>query len=202
MTKGLMDHPIEIRLLTKGREPVWVETYVFALERPGASSLWMGIARDITERKHAEEELKAYQERLKDALAKLRVSYEELSTPVVQIWDHVLAMPLIGVLDTGRAKNVMDVLLNRIVEARAEVVVIDVTGVAAMDTQVTNHLLQTAASTELLGAECVITGIKPEVAQAMIHIGVDITRLNTKRDLQEGLKYALSKMGHDIGAID
>jgi rsbT co-antagonist protein RsbR len=154
--------------------------------------------RDISERKRAEEELKAYQERLKDALTKLRVSYEELSTPVVQIWDHVLAIPLIGILDTSRAKNVMDVLLNKIVETRAEVVVLDVTGVATMDTQVTNHLLQTAASTELLGAECVITGIRPEVAQAMMHIGVDFTRLNTKRDLQEGLKYALARIGHNV----
>jgi rsbT co-antagonist protein RsbR len=158
--------------------------------------------RDVTEHIQAEEELKAYQERLKDAMAKLRVSYEELSTPVVQIWDQVLAIPLIGILDTHRAKNVMEVLLTRIVETRAQVIVLDVTGVATMDTQVTNHLLQTASSCELLGAECVITGIKPEVAQAMIHIGVDLTRLNTKRDLQDGLRYALAKIGHDIGGTD
>jgi PAS domain S-box-containing protein len=197
-TPGAQLH-LEVRM--QHRDSSWHVMEMVAqnlLENPGVHGIVVNF-RDITERKEAEEELKAYQHKLQDALTKLRFSYEELSTPVIQVWDHVLAIPLIGVLDTGRAKDVMETLLSKIVEARAEVVILDVTGVATMDTQVTNHLLQTAASTELLGAECVITGIKPEVAQAMIHIVADITRLNTKRDLQDGLRYALAKMGHDFG---
>jgi PAS domain S-box-containing protein len=141
-------------------------------------------SRDITEHVKAEAKLRQYQEQLKEALEKVKGSYEEASIPVIQVWDRVLAIPLVGVVDSARAMKVMDHLLSRIVEARAEVIIMDVTGVAALDTQVANHLLQTAHSTELLGAECVITGISPDVAQSVIRLGMDITQLVTKRDLQ------------------
>ena len=168
------------------------------LDNPSVGGIVLS-RRDITDRKEAEAKLRESESKLKDILANLRKSHEELSTPVVQIWDHILALPLVGVLDTHRAKQVMDVLLTKIMETRAQVVVIDVTGVDTMDTQVTNHLIQTAQSTRLLGAECVITGVKPEVAQAMIHIGADMAKLATKRDLQEGLKHGLNMIGYGFG---
>ena len=96
----------------------------------------------------------------------------------------------------------MDTLLNRIVETRAQVVILDVTGVAGIDAQVANYLLETALSTELLGTECVITGITPEVAQTMVHLGTDLRQLVTKRDLQEGLRYALDKIGYRLQSTE
>ena len=196
---GYMTEPLEMRVRTKLGEILWVETYAHMIEQSEGHFRCLALAQDITLRKEADAEIKDYQDRLREALAKLRLSYEELSTPVVQLWDHVLAMPLIGILDTARAQNVMDVLLAKIVETRAQVVLLDVTGVASMDSQVTDRILQTAAATELLGTECILTGVNPEVAQAMVHIGVDMTNLITKRDLQEGLKYALSEREDDLG---
>ena len=92
----------------------------------------------------------------------------------------------------------MEVLLSKIVETQANVVIVDVTGVATMDTQVTNHLIQTANATKLLGADCVITGIKPDVAQAMVQIGADMSSLTIARDLQEGLRYAMRRLGYRV----
>ena len=156
------------------------------------------LIRDITERRGAEQAQKASEERLKDLVEKLRLSQEDLSTPVVQVWDRVLALPLIGVVDSTRAQKVMEVLLPKIVETQAEVVVIDVTGVASMDTQVTNHLIRTIQSSRLLGTQCVVTGIRPEVAQAIVRLEMDMGDLVTMRDLQEGLRYALKLRGQQI----
>jgi rsbT co-antagonist protein RsbR len=196
---GYMDKLLEMRVRTKLGEVLFIETYAHVIDQSEGHFRILALARDITLRKEADAEIRDYQDRLKEAMAKLRLSYEELSTPVVQLWDHVLAMPLIGILDTARVQNVMDVLLAKIVETRAQVVLLDVTGVASMDTQVTDRILQTVAATELLGTECILTGVKPEVAQAMVHIGVDMTDLITKRDMQEGLKYALSSRENGSG---
>ncbi|MDY6835053.1 MAG: PAS domain S-box protein [Chloroflexota bacterium] len=160
-----------------------------------------GIIRDITERKRIEEAMRESEKVLKDSVGKLKESQQEISTPVVQVWDHILALPLIGVIDTTRAQGIMDTLLTRIVETQAEMVILDVTGVASMDTDVTNHLVRTIHSTNLLGAQCVITGIKPEVAQTMIHLGLDTSRFVTKRDMQEGLKWGLTNMGYELKNI-
>ena len=190
--------PVEVRLVTKSGGIAWVDLVTVPLEDVEGSNKVLVIARDMTRRKHDEEMLRSSEERLKHSVEKLQVSQTELSTPVVQIWDRILALPLIGVIDSIRAQNVMEVLLTKIVETQSELVILDVTGVASMDTQVTNNLLRTVKSSNLLGAECIITGIKPEVAQAMIHLGLDIRMLVTQRDMQAGLKWALSRMGYEI----
>ena len=151
-----------------------------------------GIVRDITERKRLEEQLR-------DTVEKLKASQEELSTPVVQIWDRVLALPLIGVVDSLRAQKIMETLLNRIVETQSEMVILDITGVSSIDTQVVNHLIKTIQAAKLLGAECVITGIRPEIAQTMIHLGLDMESFPTRRSLRDGLMYALEKLGYRVG---
>ncbi|MCL0077056.1 STAS domain-containing protein, partial [Dehalococcoidia bacterium] len=145
------------------------------------------VIEDITERKDLEEQLK-------DTVEKLKASQEELSTPVVQIWDRVLALPLIGVVDSLRAQKIVETLLNRIVETQSEMVILDITGVSSIDTQVVNHLIKTVQAAKLLGAECVITGIKPKVAQTMIHLGLDMESFPTRRSLRDGLMYALEKI--------
>ena len=154
--------------------------------------------RGIDERKRTQDELLASEQKLKALVGKLKLSQEELSTPVVQIWDHILALPLIGVIDPARAQQITEVLLSRVVETHTELVILDVTGVACIDTAVANCLISTIQATNLLGAECVITGIKPEVAQSMIHLGLDINTIVTKRDLQDGLLWGMQKIGYRV----
>jgi rsbT co-antagonist protein RsbR len=190
------DHETKVELADGTHRTFWTTSSVAARHEDGHPRMVVEISRDITERKQGEAELRAYQERLKYALHKLTLSYEELSTPVVQVWDRVLAMPLVGIVDSGRAQRIMDTLLTKIVETRAEVLILDVTGVANLDTEVTDNILRAAQSTELLGTECIITGIKPEVAQTIVHLGSDMTGLITKRDLQEGLRYAFDRIGY------
>ena len=188
-TKGYVENSGEIRAFTKSGEMFWIEVYGSVIEQDGEHLQALAIVRDITDRKQAEE-------KLKDLVEKLRLSQEALSTPVVQIWDKVLALPLIGVIDDHRAQQIMEVLLGKIVDTRSEVVIIDVTGVASIDTHVTNHLVQTIESVSLLGAQCVLTGIQPDVAQVLIGLGVDLSNMLVKRDMQDGLKWALQNLGY------
>ena len=149
------------------------------------------VGQDITEKKELER-------KLQETIQKLKAAQEELSTPVVQVWDGVLALPIIGVVDSDRAMKIMETLLNKIVETQSEFVILDVTGVASIDTEVANHLMKTVQAASLLGAECIITGIKPEVAQTMIQLGLEIDKFVTRRDLQDGLKYVLRRRGVQV----
>lgn len=145
---------------------------------------------------------KKLEEQLKDTVEKLKASQEELSTPVTQIWEGIVALPIIGVLDSYRAQKIMETLLNKIVATQSELVVLDVTGVSTIDTEVASHIMKTVQAANLLGARCVLTGIRPEVAQTVIHLGLDLEKFDTKRDLQEGLKFGLEQMGYEIRRKD
>jgi rsbT co-antagonist protein RsbR len=123
---------------------------------------------------------------------------KDLSTPVLQIRDRLLMLPIIGVIDTHRARMITEALLHAIRAARAKVVVIDVTGVAAVDTKVANHLLQTVAAAKLMGAAVVVTGLSAEVAQTLVNLGVDLTRLQTIGDLQGGIEEAERALGYRV----
>jgi rsbT co-antagonist protein RsbR len=140
--------------------------------------------------------------KLKETVEKLKASQEELSTPITQIWEHILVLPIIGVLDSHRAQNMMETLLTKIMETQSEVVIVDVTGVASIDTEVASHIMKTVQATSLLGASCVLTGIRPEVAQTVIHLGLDLEKFVTKRDLQDGLKFGLEQIGYEIRRKD
>ncbi|MBD3286649.1 STAS domain-containing protein [candidate division WOR-3 bacterium] len=133
------------------------------------------------------------QEKL-DLIEKQREAIEELSTPIIKIWDQVLVLPLIGVLDTRRSQSLTENLLTEISASQSKVVILDITGVPTVDSAVANHLLKTVASVKLLGAECVITGIKPEVAQTIVHLGVDLSEVETLANLAEGLKLAFDHL--------
>jgi len=143
--------------------------------------------RDVTDAVRREEDLTTLANQLK-------ASQEELSTPVVQLWDQVLALPLIGSIDSRRAQTITEVLLGRIVETQSAVVILDITGVRSVDTHVTSNLLNIVSASRLLGAECIITGINPDVAQTMIHLGAELGDLTTMADMQEGLKYAMKRL--------
>ena len=195
--EGCMNHPVEIRFLSKSGESIWVECFGLPLVHEGKRFIGMCLAQDITERKQVEEWQRHSVEKLNVPM--VSQAQEEWSLPIIQIWDHILALPLIGVIDDLRAKYMMEVLLNKVVETQSEIVILDVAGVTSMDAQVVNHLLKTAKSTSLVGAQCVITGIKPEVAQVMIHLGLDMRMFTTQRDMQAGLKWALKKVGLEHG---
>jgi rsbT co-antagonist protein RsbR len=119
----------------------------------------------------------------------------ELSTPVVKLWDGVLALPMIGTLDSARTQVVMESLLQRIVETGAEVAIIDITGVPTVDTLVAQHLLKTITAARLMGAECIISGIRPQIAATIVHLGVDLSAVITKATLADAFLVALGRLG-------
>ena len=123
----------------------------------------------------------------------------ELSTPVVKLWDGVLALPLIGTLDSRRTQVVMESLLERIVETGAEIAIIDITGVPTVDTLVAQHLIKTVNAARLMGTECIISGIRPQIAQTIVHLGVDLQGVATKATLADAFALALAKSGRSVG---
>jgi len=122
----------------------------------------------------------------------------ELSTPVVQLWDGILALPLIGTLDSSRTQIVMENLLDAIVKTRSDFAIIDITGVPVVDTLVAQHLLKTISAARLMGAECVISGIRPQIAQTIIHLGVDLASVVTKATLADAFRVVLKRGGSTI----
>lgn len=122
----------------------------------------------------------------------------ELSTPVIQLWDGVLAMPLIGTLDSARTQVVMESLLQQIVATRSPIAILDITGVPTVDTLTAQHLLKTVAATRLMGAECIISGIRPQIAQTIVHLGVSLGDIVTKASLADAFRLALDKLGQAV----
>lgn len=136
-------------------------------------------------------------EELEEKLALIeqqRKAIEELSTPIIKIWERVLVLPLIGTLDTRRSQRLTEALLTDIATTQTRVTILDITGVPTVDSAVANHILKTVAAVQLLGASCVITGIRPEVAQTMVHLGVDLSGVETLSTLAEGLKWAFRSL--------
>ena len=150
--------------------------------------------RLFEETQRALEEVRESHERQRELLRLV----QELSTPLVPVTDEILVLPLVGTVDSRRAEQIMDVLLEGVSNRRARVVILDITGVPVVDTSVANHLLQATQAVRLLGAECVLVGITPEVAQTVVGLGVDLRGLTTRSDLQGGIEYALRRMGQRI----
>jgi rsbT co-antagonist protein RsbR len=121
----------------------------------------------------------------------------ELSTPVVRLWKGILALPLIGTLDSARTQVVMENLLRSLSEAEAEIAIIDITGVPTVDTQVAQHLLKTVAAARLMGADCIISGIRPQIAQTMVHLGVELNVVS-KANMADAFAIALERMGRTV----
>ncbi len=119
----------------------------------------------------------------------------ELSTPVIKLWDGVLALPLIGTLDSMRAQVVMENILQKIVDTGATIAIIDITGVPTVDTLVAQHLMKTIAAARLMGADCIISGIRPQIAQTIVHLGVDLQAVTTKATLADAFLVALERTG-------
>jgi rsbT co-antagonist protein RsbR len=136
-----------------------------------------------------------YQKGREELIARQQREMMELSTPVVQLWEGVLALPLIGTLDSARTQIVMENLLQRIVDTGAEIAIIDITGVPTVDTLVAQHLLKTVAAARLMGADCIISGIRPQIAQTIVHLGVELGQVTTKATLADAFAIALRRNG-------
>ena len=152
--------------------------------RNGAKVIWLAL--------HTTE---VYQKSRDETIARQQRELLELSTPVVQLWDEILALPLVGTLDSDRTQIVMETLLQKIVDTSAAVAILDITGVPTVDTLVAQHLMKTVAATRLMGADCIISGIRPQIAQTIVHLGVDLTEVTTKATLADAFAAALDKIG-------
>jgi rsbT co-antagonist protein RsbR len=139
-----------------------------------------------------------YVRRQMEIITRQREAMLELSTPVIQVWKGILTLPLIGTIDSYRARQVTEQLLDRIMSARALHVIIDITGVPVVDTNVANHLIKTIRAANLLGAQCALVGIGPEIAQTLVRLGVDLSGIETRGTLQDGLEWALRAQGWQI----
>ena len=138
----------------------------------------------------------AFQKSREDVILRQQKELLELSTPVVRLWENILALPLIGTLDSARTQVVMQNLLEAIVETRSDYAIIDITGVPVVDTLVAQHLLKTVAAARLMGADCLISGIRPQIAQTIIHLGVDLSEVTTKATLADAFELALRRGGY------
>lgn len=122
----------------------------------------------------------------------------EISTPVIRVWDGILALPIIGTLDSSRTQVVMENLLQEIVATGSSIAILDISGVPAVDSLVAQHLIKTVSATRLMGAECIISGIRPEIAQTVVHLGIDLSNISTKATLASALKYAFNMLALEV----
>lgn len=142
-----------------------------------------------------------YQESREQVILRQQQDMLELSTPVVKLWQGVLALPLIGTLDSARTQVVMENLLRKIVETDSQVAIIDITGVPTVDTLVAQHLIKTVTAARLMGAECIISGIRPQIAQTIVHLGVNLNEVATKANLADAFALSLARNGLTIRKI-
>lgn len=140
----------------------------------------------------------SFQKNREDIIMRQQKELLELSTPVVRLWDNILALPLIGTLDSARTQVVMQNLLQAIVDTRSDYAIIDITGVPVVDTLVAQHLLKTVSAARLMGADCLISGIRPQIAQTIIHLGVDLSDVTTKATLADAFDLALRRGGYRV----
>ena len=196
----------------RASRPSETATFVFSLKQPLFARLRRELGRDADAL--ADETWTAtllldklglyttevYQKGREEVIRRQQQEMLELSTPVVKLWDGILALPLIGTLDSARTQVVMESLLQRIVETGAAIAIIDITGVPTVDTLVAQHLLKTVAAARLMGADCIISGIRPQIAQTIVHLGVDLGDVITKATLADAFALALQRTGLTVVA--
>jgi rsbT co-antagonist protein RsbR len=135
-----------------------------------------------------------------DLVEQQRRTISELETPVIQVWAGILALPIVGSLDTARTQEMNETLLQRIVDTGSEIVILDITGVPVVDTAVARHLLETVAAARLLGAEVLIVGLSPRTALTLVHLGLDLAGVTTRTTLEKGLQLAFARLGLEVVA--
>ena len=194
---------------TLGLTPSETATFVFSLKEPLfallrekvgkdpdrlANEIW--IATSLLD-KLGLYTVEAFQKSREDIIVRQQQELLELSTPVVRLWEGVLALPLIGTLDSARTQTVMENLLEEIVTSGAEIAIIDITGVPTVDTLVAQHLIKTVAAARLMGADCIISGIRPQIAQTIVHLGLELGVVS-KATMADALALALRQLGKAV----
>src|SRR6202790_1794679 len=191
----------------QGFTPSESAIFVFSIKQPLFTALRLsgGIdSADLVESMLAADGLldklglyttEVYQQSREQLIRRQQEEMLELSTPVVQLWEGIVSLPLIGTLDSARNSVVMETLLQTIVDTRSELAIIDITGVPTVDTLVAQHLLKTVAAARLMGADCIISGIRPQIAQTMVHLQIDLSAVTTKATMAEALRFALKRSG-------
>jgi rsbT co-antagonist protein RsbR len=207
--RGYLDEISRSRVL-QGFESDQTATFLFSLKKPIfarlreaagnntdllASQTW--AATELLDRLGLHS-MKAYETSREAVINRQQEELLELSTPVIKLWDGVLALPMIGTLDSARTQIVMESLLQRIVETGSAIAIIDITGVPTVDTVVAQHLLKTVTAIRLMGADCIISGIRPQIAQTIVHLGIDLHGVLTKANLADALSVALKRSGFVI----
>jgi len=194
----------------QGFSPMETANFVFSLKQPLFERLRIVLAHDpvvLAENTWSTSTLldrlglftiEIYQKTREQIIIRQQQELMELSTPVVQLWRDVLALPLIGTLDSARTQVVMENLLQKIIETGASIAIIDITGVPTVDTLVAQHLLKTVAAARLMGADCIISGIRPQIAQTIVHLGVNLEDIVTKATLADAFLVALKRTGSTI----
>ncbi|HVR97095.1 MAG TPA: STAS domain-containing protein [Thermoanaerobaculia bacterium] len=194
----------------QGSSPAETATFVFSLKQPLFERFRQELADDgnaladeIWSTTTLLDDLglwttEIYQKGREEVIFRQQQELLELSTPVVRLWHNVLALPLIGTLDSARTQVVMESLLQEIVNAGAAIAIIDITGVPTVDTLVAQHLLKTVAAARLMGADCIISGIRPQIAQTIVHLGVELGDVVTKASLADALALALKRTGYAV----
>jgi rsbT co-antagonist protein RsbR len=193
-----------------GYKPSETASFVFSLKEPIFTALRSehggdaaSLAEDTWRSTLLLDELglhtiETFQRTREEIISRQQQELLELSTPVVRLWENILALPLIGTLDSARTQVVMQNLLDAIVTTRSDYAIIDITGVPVVDTLVAQHLLKTVAAARLMGADCLISGIRPQIAQTIIHLGVDLTGVTTKATLADAFALALKRSGNTV----
>ena len=189
----------------QGFTPTETASYIFSLRKPlfqrlqaewktDPSALYAELTKVATLLdKLALWTTEVHQKTREEVITRQQQEMLELSTPVVKLWDGILALPMIGTLDSMRTQVVMESLLQRIVETGSQVAIIDITGVPLVDTLVAQHLLKTVTAARLMGADCIISGIRPQIAQTIVHLGVDLAGVTTKATLADALALAMQR---------
>ena len=194
----------------QGFSPTETATFIFSLKQPLFDLVLQLVGQDGKRLAESFWDLsmlldklglhttEVYQESRESVILRQQQELMELSTPVVQLWAEVLALPLIGTLDSARTQVVMENLLQRVVETGARIAIIDITGVPTVDTLVAQHLMKTVAATRLMGADCIISGIRPQIAQTIVHLGVNLNDIITKATLADAFEIALHRLGSTV----
>jgi rsbT co-antagonist protein RsbR len=188
-----------------GFSPIETATFVFSLKEPLFARLRSEVDGDALSQEIWSASklldgfglltMEVFQKGREEVIISQQQEMLELSTPVVQLWDGILALPLIGTLDSARTQVVMENLLQQIVDTGASIAIIDITGVPTVDTLVAQHLLKTVAAARLMGADCIISGIRPQIAQTIVHLGVELGSVTTKATLAAAFRIALERHG-------
>jgi PAS domain S-box-containing protein len=190
MNRGEFDSGEYKRIGKNGRETYIQATYNPILDLNGKPVRVLKIASDVTELKRLEVE------RTKQAALIM-----EMSTPVMRLWENILLLPIVGMVDSKRVQVIMETVLQKILDYQAKVIILDIQGVPAIDSAVANHLIKVTKATRLMGCTCIVTGISPEISQALVNLGIELTDILTQSSLKDGVETALKDTGFQLKSI-